>query len=74
MEPSATRKSQSHNAVTKVGDDCVLFMAVAKVFWSEFKSEKMLKWIKNALSRDKDNGDAWALNLRYEMEFGNKES
>lgn len=74
MEPMATRKTQSLNGATKVGNDSDLFVAVAKVLWGEMKTEKMKKWIKNAIAINKDNGDAWALYLRYEMEFGNQET
>ena len=34
----------------------------------------MKKWIKNAIAINKDNGDAWALYLRYEMDLGTTES
>jgi pre-mRNA-processing factor 6 len=55
-------------------NDSDLFLAIAKVFWVERKAEKIRKWIKNAVTVNKDNGDAWAHLLRYEMEFGSLES
>ena len=55
-------------------NDSDLFVAIAKVFWVERKAEKIRKWIKNAVTVNKDNGDAWAHLLRYEMEFGSLES
>ena len=70
----ATRKTQSLNAATKVGNDSDLFLAVAKVLWTEMKTEKMKKWIQNAIAINKDNGDAWALSFRFELEFGTKDS
>jgi len=51
-----------------------LFLAVAKVLWTEMKTEKMKKWIQNAIAINKDNGDAWALSFRFELEFGTKDS
>lgn len=62
------------NALKANEKDSELFLAIAKVFWVERKAEKIRKWIKNAVTVNKDNGDAWALLLRYEMEFGNRES
>jgi pre-mRNA-processing factor 6 len=47
---------------------------LAKIFWNERKGEKVKKWIKNAITINKDNGDAWIYYLRYELEFGNQES
>lgn len=55
-------------------NDSDLFIALAKIFWVERKSEKIKKWLKNAITINKENGDAWAHYLRYEMEFGNEES
>ena len=51
-----------------------MFLAIAKVFWYERKAEKIKKWIRNAVTVNKDNGDAWAHLLRYEFEFGTSES
>jgi pre-mRNA-processing factor 6 len=36
--------------------------------------EKVKKWLENACTVNKDNGDAWAHRLRYEVEFGNSNS
>ena len=62
------------NALKANDSDADLFLAIAKVFWVERKGEKIRKWLKNAVTVNKDNGDAWAHLLRYEMEFGNQES
>lgn len=70
MEPAATRKAQVMTALKSNDNDSDLFLAIAKVFWVERKAEKIRKWIKNAVTVNKDNGDAWAHLLRYEMEFG----
>lgn len=62
------------NALKANDNDSNLFLAIAKVFWVERKAEKIKKWIRNAVTVNKDNGDAWALFLRYEMEFGDSNS
>lgn len=62
------------NALKNNDSDPDLFLAIAKVFWGERKGEKIKKWIKNAITINKDNGDAWAYYLRYEIEFGDAES
>ena len=55
-------------------NDSDLFLAISKVFWVERKADKIRKWIKNAVTVNTDNGDAWAHLLRFELEFGNAES
>lgn len=62
------------NALKGNDNDSDLFIAIAKVFWTEQKVEKVKKWLENACTVNKDNGDAWAHRLRYEMEFGNSNS
>ena len=62
------------NALKNNDNDSDLFLAIAKVFWAERKAEKIRKWILNAITVNKDNGDAWAHLVRYELEFGNQES
>lgn len=74
MEPASTRKAQVMNALRENDNDSDLFLAIAKVFWYERKAEKIKKWIKNAVTVNKDNGDAWAHLLRFEFEFGSPES
>ena len=58
------------NALKANDNDSDLFIAIAKVFWTEHKAEKVKKWLENACTVNKDNGDAWAHRLRYELEFG----
>jgi pre-mRNA-processing factor 6 len=74
LEPAATRKAQVMNALKANENDANLFVAVAKVFWVDRKGEKIRKWLSNAVKSNKDNGDAWAHLLRYELEFGTAES
>lgn len=62
------------NALKANDNDSDLFLAIAKVFWVERKAEKIKKWLDNAITLNKDNGDAWAHKLRYELEFGDAES
>jgi len=74
LEPAATRKPQVNNALKANDKDSDLFLAIAKVFWVDRKPEKIRKWIKNAITLNQDNGDAWAHLLRFEMEFGNQQT
>lgn len=62
------------NALRENDNDSDLFLAIAKVFWYERKAEKIKKWIKNAVTVNKDNGDAWVHLMRFEFEFGTAES
>ena len=62
------------NALKANENDSNLFIAIAKVFWVDRKAEKIRKWLSNAVKSSKDNGDAWAHLLRFELEFGNNES
>lgn len=60
------------NALKANDNDSNLFIAIAKVFWIERKAEKIKKWLENAVTVNKDNGDAWAHRLKYEYEFGDQ--
>eukprot|EP00350_Pseudokeronopsis_sp_OXSARD2_P001530 CAMPEP_0170567814 /NCGR_PEP_ID=MMETSP0211-20121228/80726_1 /TAXON_ID=311385 /ORGANISM="Pseudokeronopsis sp., Strain OXSARD2" /LENGTH=113 /DNA_ID=CAMNT_0010889387 /DNA_START=2359 /DNA_END=2696 /DNA_ORIENTATION=- len=70
MEPVATRKTISFNALSTVNDDSDLFIALGKIFWAENKKEKTRKWLSKAVAFNKDNGDAWAHLYRFELEMG----
>ena len=59
------------NALKHNDSNADLFLAIAKVFWVERKGEKIRKWIENAVTINKDNGDAWAHMIRFDMEFNN---
>ena len=74
MEPSATRKAKSFDALKNIDNDSDIFVAVAKIFWQEKKPEKTRKWLKKAIALNKDNGDAWAHYFRFESEWGNEKS
>lgn len=74
LEQASKRKAQVTNALKANENDSDLFVAIAKVFWVERKAEKIKKWLRNAVTINKDNGDAWAHLYRYECEFGDTES
>ncbi len=40
-----TKKSQVMNALKQNENSCELFLAIAKVFWTERKAEKIKKWL-----------------------------
>jgi pre-mRNA-processing factor 6 len=72
MEPAATRKTKSFDALKAVHDDSDLFVAVSKIFWGENKKEKTRKWLTKAITLNKDNGDAWAHLYKFEKDIGNE--
>jgi len=49
-------------------------ITLAKVFWAEKKYDKTHKWLKRAVSLNKDLGDAWAYLFKYELENGTSEA
>lgn len=71
MEPSATKKTKSFDALKAVGNDSDVCVALSKVFWTEKKKEKTRKWLDKAVALNKDNGDAWAHQYKFESEFAN---
>jgi len=42
-------------------------LEVAKLFWQEKKIEKARKFLKQAVSLDKDNGDTWGYLALFEQ-------
>jgi pre-mRNA-processing factor 6 len=68
IEPAATRKAKSMDALKTLDNDSDIFIAVSKIFWGEKKPEKTRKWLKKAVALNKDNGDAWAHYFRFEHE------
>ena len=74
MEPTATRKAKSFDALKILNNDSDIFLATAKIFWMEKKPEKTRKWLKKAVALNKDNGDAWAHLFKFENEYGDEKS
>jgi len=65
LEPLKTRKTQAMNALKTIEDSPWVFLEISKYFWQEFKPQKAIKFVRQALSFDKDNGDAWLFLYKY---------
>jgi hypothetical protein len=73
--PSGRILRQSTGGVGKVTPQAYKLIEAARTLQNmATKAEKIKKWIKNAVTVNKDNGDAWAHLLRFEFEFGTAES
>lgn len=76
LEPRSQRKSLALEAIKKVDASPVLFVAVARIFWSERRLEKAASWFEKALLLDSAQGDTWAwycLFLEQHGERGKRE-
>ncbi len=73
MENQQQRKGRSVDALKKAGEHPVVIVAVARLFWLERKVEKTRAWMRNAITADKDWGDAWGWWLKFEREYGEPE-
>jgi pre-mRNA-processing factor 6 len=72
LEPRATRKARSVDALKKSSDDPVIICTVARLFWAEGKIEKARQWFQRAIATDKDLGETWAWWLKFEKQHGTK--
>ncbi|KAE9583311.1 Pre-mRNA-splicing factor prp1 [Colletotrichum fructicola] len=73
LEPRTQRKPRSLEAIKKVDNDPILFVAVARIFWGERKLEKAQNWFEKALVLDSDNGDSWAWYYKFLLQHGTDE-
>ncbi|EPE04968.1 pre-mrna-splicing factor prp1 [Ophiostoma piceae UAMH 11346] len=73
LEPRTQRKSLSLEAIKQVDTDAVLFVAVARVFWTERKLERAQNWFEKALVLDADMGDSWAWYYKFLQQHGTAE-
>ncbi|KAI3539505.1 PRP1 splicing factor [Colletotrichum abscissum] len=73
LEPRTQRKPRSLEAIKKVDNDPILFVAVARIFWGERKLEKAQNWFEKALVLDSDNGDTWAWYYKFLLQHGTDE-
>ena len=73
LEPRATRKAVSTNALGKCSNDAYVITAIARLFWADGKADKARNWFNRAVKIDADNGDTWAYFLKFEMEHGTAE-
>ncbi|KAH7358939.1 PRP1 splicing factor [Plectosphaerella cucumerina] len=73
LEARTQRKPRSLEAIKKVDNDPLLFVAVARLFWGERKLEKAQAWFEKALVLDSDNGDSWAWYYKFLLQHGTEE-
>ncbi|CAK9786169.1 hypothetical protein CC85DRAFT_283722 [Cutaneotrichosporon oleaginosum] len=73
MENRQQRKGRSVDALKKAGEHPAVIIAVARLFWMERQVEKTRTWMRNAITADKDWGDAWGWWLKFEREYGEPE-
>ena len=73
LQPRTQRKPMSLEAVRAVDNDPILFVTVARIFWSERRLDKALNWFEKAILSDADLGDTWAWYLKFLMQHGTDE-
>lgn len=73
LEPRTHRKPRSLEAIKKVDNDPILFVTVARVFWSERRLEKAMTWFEKAIVANSDFGDAWAWYYKFLLQHGTEE-
>jgi pre-mRNA-processing factor 6 len=73
LEQRTQRKPRSLEAIKKVDNDPILFVAVARIFWNERKLDKAQNWFEKALVLDSDNGDTWAWYYKFLLQHGTEE-
>ncbi|KAM0333160.1 hypothetical protein ACHAQA_001820 [Verticillium albo-atrum] len=73
LEARTQRKPRSLEAIKKVDNDPILFVAVARLFWGERKLEKAQNWFEKALVLDSNNGDTWAWYYKFLIQHGTDE-
>lgn len=73
LEPRTQRKPRSLEAIKKVDNDPILFVAVARIFWGERRLEKSASWFEKAILLDADLGDTWAWYYKFLCQHGTEE-
>lgn len=70
IENRSLRRTRTMDALRKCGDDFYIFLAVAKLFWSEGRIPTAHKWFNKTVEFNPDYGDAWAYFYKFEKLFG----
>ncbi|CAG8144180.1 unnamed protein product [Penicillium salamii] len=70
LEPRASRKARSLEAMKKCENDSVLFIAIGRIFWSERRLDKAMTWFEKAIVSNSDYGDGWAWYYKFLQEHG----
>ncbi|KAK4991883.1 U4/U6 x U5 tri-snRNP complex subunit Prp1 [Elasticomyces elasticus] len=73
LEARTQRKPRSLEAVKRVDNDPVLFVTVARIFWSERRLDKAMNWFSKAVLLDPDQGDSWAWWYKFLLQHGTEE-
>lgn len=73
LEPRNQRKALALEAIKKVENDPVLFVSVARIFWTERRLEKAATWFEKAVLLDPEQGDTWAWYLKFLRMHGTPE-
>lgn len=73
LEARTQRKPRSLEAIKKVDNDPILFVAVARIFWGERRLEKAASWFEKAILLDADRGDTWAWYYKFVCQHGTEE-
>ena len=73
LEPRTQRKPRTLEAIKKVNDDPALFVAAARIFWSERRLEKAANWFEKAIVLDADIGDTWGWYYKFLLQHGTEE-
>ncbi|SAM63062.1 probable pre-mRNA splicing factor prp1 [Ustilago bromivora] len=74
FERGRGRRTKMADALRKTGDDSKVVCTVAQQFWLESKYIQARKWFQRSTQADADNGDAWAMWYRFELEQGDQPS
>ncbi|KIX03920.1 uncharacterized protein Z518_07473 [Rhinocladiella mackenziei CBS 650.93] len=73
LQPRTQRKPLSLEAIKAVDNDPILFVTVARIFWSERRLDKAMSWFEKAIVLDSDLGDTWAWYLKFLTQHGTDE-
>ncbi|KAJ1029241.1 hypothetical protein NDA18_002566 [Ustilago nuda] len=74
FEHGRGRRRKMADALRKTSDDSKVVCTVAQQFWLESKYTQARKWFQRSTQVDADNGDAWAMWYRFELEQGHQSS
>ena len=73
LEARPQRKARSTDALKKCENDPYVLVTIARLFWSERKTDKARNWFIRAVKTDSDYGDAWAWWLKFETMHASEE-
>lgn len=73
LESRTQRKPRALEAIKKVEKDPLLFVVVARIFWSERRLDKAATWFTKAVVLDPDYGDAWVWYWKFLEQHGTEE-